>query len=47
MGGEELLGVQMLLRAWFSAGHSLIPQNNEVGTFIPCFTGVIKYTVMG
>lgn len=35
------------MRAWLSAGHSLKPQNNEVGTFSPYFTGVIEYTARG
>ena len=33
----------MLLRARLSAWHSLKPQNDEVGTFSPYFTGVGIY----
>lgn len=41
---DGTVGVQVLLRAWLSAGHSLTPQNNEVDTFSPYFTGVITYS---
>lgn len=47
MGREELLEFECSWGSGFSAGHSLKPQNNEVGTFSPYFTGVIEYTVKG
>lgn len=40
-GKGELKGKEELfLRAWLSAGPSLKPPYNEVGTFSPHFTGV-------
>lgn len=46
MGRDELLEFECSWEPGFSAGHSLKPQNNEVGTFGPYFTGVIEYTVI-